>query len=427
MPPEPASGRPLRVLIVAEHASARFGGEAALPMHYFRVLLRRGLPVWLITHARVRAELVEAYPNDQHRIRYVEDTALHRWLWRLGEPLPARLSYITTGFLSRFMTQWRQRAVARRLVHEEHIDVVHQPMPVSPKEPSLLHGLGAPVVIGPLNGGMDYPAAFQRQGVRWVGGIADAARLLAGLLNRLMPGKRRAAVVAVANQRTRAALPPGLEGRVVVLPENGVDLALWQRPASATEEPRPARFVFMGRLVDWKAVDLLLEAFAQARPRSPMSLTIIGDGPEGAAWRAQADTLGLSAAQSGESGGVWFAGWRAQAECAAMLRDHDALVLPSLWECGGAVVLEAMACGLPVIATAWGGPLDYLDADCGVLVEPSDRAALISGLAQALVRLAADPAERQRLGAAGRQRVERDFDWERKVDTMLSIYREASA
>ena len=84
-------------------------------MHYFRVLLGRGLPVWLITHARVRAELVAAYPNDQHRIRYVEDTPLHRGLWRLGEPLPARLSYITTGFLSRVMTQWRQRSLARRL------------------------------------------------------------------------------------------------------------------------------------------------------------------------------------------------------------------------------------------------------------------------------------------------------------------------
>ena len=424
---EPAPERPLRVLIVAEHASARFGGEAALPMHYFRVLLGRSLPVWLITHARVRAELVAAYPNDQHRIRYVEDTPLHRGLWRLGEPLPARLSYITTGFLSRVMTQWRQRSLARRLVREEQIDVVHQPMPVSPKEPSLMYGLGAPVVIGPLNGGMNYPAAFQQQGVRWVGGIANAARLLSGLLNRAMPGKPRAAVVVVANERTRDALPPGLSGRVVIVPENGVDLGLWQRPDRATVESRPARFVFMGRLVDWKAVDLLIEAFALARKRTPMSLTIIGDGPERAACRAQAGALGLSALQSGEPGGVWFAGWRAQAECAAMLREHDALVLPSLWECGGAVVLEAMACGLPVIATAWGGPLDYLDADCGVLVEPSGRAALITGLAEALVRLAADPAERQRLGAAGRQRVERDFDWERKVDTMLSIYREASA
>jgi glycosyltransferase involved in cell wall biosynthesis len=431
MPTAPAADRPLNVLIVAEHASARFGGEAALPLHYFRVLLAREQPVWLITHARVRAELQAAYPNDQHRIHYVEDTALHRAMWRLGQPLPARLSYITTGFVSRVFTQRRQRTMARRLVRELRIDVVHQPMPVSPKEPSLLHGLGAPVVIGPLNGGMDYPPGFRPPQVRWVGALANAARALADGLNRLMPGKRRAAVVAVANERTRAALPKGLNGRVVLLPENGVDLALWQRPATAArgEPVGPTRFVFMGRLVDWKAVDLLLQAFAQARERAPMSLTLIGDGPEGPAWRALATQLGLSAAEGladdGAAGRAWFLGWRSQPECAALLRRHDALVLPSLWECGGAVVLEAMACGLPVIATAWGGPMDYLDLRCGLLIEPRSRDALVAGLAEALVCLASDAALRQRLGAAGRERIERDFDWERKVDAMVAIYRDA--
>ncbi len=49
----------LRVLIAAEHASARFGGEAALPLHYFRVLRKRGIPVWLVTHARTRDELAQ--------------------------------------------------------------------------------------------------------------------------------------------------------------------------------------------------------------------------------------------------------------------------------------------------------------------------------------------------------------------------------
>ena len=64
-----------RVLIVADHASARFGGEAALPFHYFRVLRARGAPVWLISHARTRDELTELFGNDP-RIRYVEDAPL---------------------------------------------------------------------------------------------------------------------------------------------------------------------------------------------------------------------------------------------------------------------------------------------------------------------------------------------------------------
>src|SRR3954471_15569514 len=65
-----------RVLIVADHASARFGGEAALPLHYFRLLRARNAPVWLISHARTRDEL-QALFGDDARILYVEDTRLH--------------------------------------------------------------------------------------------------------------------------------------------------------------------------------------------------------------------------------------------------------------------------------------------------------------------------------------------------------------
>ena len=97
-------------------------------------------------------------------------------------------------------------------------------------------------------------------------------------------------------------------------------------------------------------------------------------------------------------------------------------MLPSLYECGGAVVLEAMAAGLPVVATAWGGPADYLDDSCGILINPSSPDAFVADLAGAMVKLAKDPALRLCLGRAGRARVERLFDWERKVDRMLEIY-----
>jgi hypothetical protein len=53
----------LRILIVAENASAKFGGEAALPLHYFRVLTQRKVPVWLVVHERTRVELQSAYPG----------------------------------------------------------------------------------------------------------------------------------------------------------------------------------------------------------------------------------------------------------------------------------------------------------------------------------------------------------------------------
>lgn len=421
------SGGP-RVLIAAEHASARFGGEAALPLHYFRVLRRRGVPVWLLTHARTRAELSGLYPGDE-AIHYIEDTALHRAMWRIGQRLPDAISYATTGFLSRLATQLAQRRLARRLVREHGITVVHQPMPVSPREPSTLHGLGAPVLIGPMNGGMDYPPAFRRH-------RGAAERLLIGLgrasataLNRLMPGKRRAATLLVANRRTRDALPAGLAAEVVELVENGVDLSLWRAlpPAAEPQAPAPAvtTFAYMGRLVDLKAVDLLLHAFARASDGAPMRLWILGDGSERGRLEALARELSLAGSDAQAAGSVHFAGWLAQSACAEWLRDADALVLPSLLECGGAVVLEAMSMAKPVIATAWGGPLDYLDPACGVLVPPDSREAIVVGFAAAMVAMARSAPTRRRLGAAGLLKVQREFDWELKVDRMLTLYADA--
>ncbi len=416
-----------RVLIVAEHASARFGGEAALPLHYFRVLRSRGVPVWLLTHARTRDELVALFP-DESRIQYIEDTAWHRAMWHLGRRLPDQISYFTTGFLSRLSTQLAQRRQARALVREEGITVVHQPMPVSPREPSMLFDLGAPVIIGPMNGGMDYPPAFRRNRGAIERTLLGLGRRVASLLNAAMPGKRRAATLVVANRRTRDALPAGVCANVVELVENGVDLRLWHAPIdrdAAAPERGVVTFAFMGRLVDWKAVDLLLHAFAKARDRAAIRLWILGDGSERARLETLAAALKIESPDEARTGAVHFAGWMPQAACAERLGHADCLVLPSLLECGGAVVLEAMSMGKPVIATAWGGPLDYLDPSCGVLVEPGSREEIVDRFADAMVQMAGSASQRARMGRAGLEKIRNEFDWELKVDTMMALYRDA--
>ena len=82
---------------------------------------------------------------------------------------------------------------------------------------------------------------------------------------------------------------------------------------------------------------------------------------------------------------------------------------------------------VPVIATAWGGPLDYLDASCGVLVNPVSRDEFVEHLTLALIRLATHPEDRRAMGMAGKLKVVRDFDWETKVDRMLEHYRSCMA
>src|SRR5687767_12082704 len=114
----------MRVLIVAEHASMQFGGEASLPWYYFKLLRARGVEAWMLVHARTREELKQAFPADFDRIHFVPDTWLHRTLWRLGKPLPRKIDEQSLGSLSHLWTQILQRRLAKRLVREIGIDVV---------------------------------------------------------------------------------------------------------------------------------------------------------------------------------------------------------------------------------------------------------------------------------------------------------------
>jgi glycosyltransferase involved in cell wall biosynthesis len=396
----------LRVLVVAEHASTRLGGEAILPYHYFRGLRARGIDAFLIVHERTRAELEAIFTADLDRIRFVPDKMLQKIFYQLGRLLPHRVSEATFGLANQMLTQLSQRSIARSLACSG--SVVHQPIPVSPRFPSLLWGVGSPVIIGPMNGGMEFPPAFKHTESLLSRLAIPLGRAFAGVMNALLPGKKRAAVLLVANRRTRAALPAASCSNIFELAENGVDLTQWQADSTAVEK----NFVFAGRLIAWKALEIVLHALADT-PEA--LLDVIGDGPMLGRWQNLVANLGLKQR-------VRFHGWLPQSDCARLVARSTALVLPSLYECGGAVVLEAMAMGKPVIATAWGGPLDYLDDSCGILIPPTSRKALVDGFAASMQCLLISPGMAQRLGTAGREKVMAQYDWEKKMDAMLEIY-----
>ncbi len=403
----------MRICIVAEHASERFGGEAFLPVHYFRLLKSRGIESWLVVHSRTQSELAELFPQDIDRILYVPDLWIHKLISRLSSYLPRRLSVATLGLLNQLITQFCQRSTLRKLIHDQRIDVIHQPIPISPRFPSAIFGLGVPVVIGPLNGGMEYPQAFRRN-ESWMSRMAIAfLQLFTNAGNTLLPGKKQADVVLVANERTRQALPSGIRGTVIELGENGIDIGVWQIASGSPHRTTPL-FVFVGRLVDWKALDIVIRAIERV---PTAELEVVGDGPMLETWMSLADELGVK-------GRVHFVGRLNQQEYAARLGTAVALVLPSLYESGGAVVLEAMASGKPVVATRWGGPADYLDESCGILVEPESYTALVTGFAEGMNKLIDSPKLAKSMGDAGRERAVRDFDWQRRIDRVISIYRE---
>ncbi|MCZ7681695.1 MAG: hypothetical protein M5U28_24030 [Sandaracinaceae bacterium] len=263
-----------RVLIVSEHASARFGGEAILPLHYFRGLRRRGIEAFLLVHERTREELTETLGGDIDRVTFISDARVQKALHRWSGALPERLARVTLGWGIRLSTQLAARGIAKDLIRALGIHVVHQPIPVSPREPSLLYGLGAPVVMGPMNGAMRFPPAFDHMNGPATKLVTELGQRSSTVLSHLMPGKRRAAAVLYANERTRLALS-STSVALIEMPENGVELDVFS--PTGRMAPEQPRFAFMGRLVDWKQVDVAIDALARAR--TWVRLEIVGDGP----------------------------------------------------------------------------------------------------------------------------------------------------
>lgn len=409
----------LRILIVAEHASARFGGEAILPLHYFRFLRRRQENVWLVVHERTRTELEELLSReDFQRVFFCRDTVGHRLLWKFGKKLPPRIKVLLCDAPMHLLTQLMQRREVKRVVALHSIDIIHEPMPVSARQPSAMFGFSVPVVVGPMNGGMTFPPAFRHMERPLERTCATVTKVGSDFANIVIPGKRRAAKLLVANRRTWDALPKSVSKEVQLMCENGVDLSVWSSGAATSIDVTRdgVQFAFMGRLVDWKAVDILIEAFAVfLRTGINAKLLILGDGPCRSRLERLAEDMGCASQ-------VFFAGFLPQEECAAALARSDVLVLPSLRECGGAVVLEAMAMGKPVIATAWGGPKDYLEGGGGVLIEPDRRDCMVAAFAREMETMAKSEEYRVGLGLEGRRRVETEFSWDLKIDQIISIY-----
>jgi glycosyltransferase involved in cell wall biosynthesis len=412
-----------RVLIIAENASLKFGGEATKPFLFFRFFRQREMDVRLLVHGRCRDELAGAFPRDLDRMHFIPDTAAHKLLWKAGRPLPEKVDEQTLGFVRHQLTQVMQRSIARELVRRHDIDVIHEPTPISPKQVSIMYDMGAPVVIGPMCGGMDYPPAFQYMQGWFSRGLERVGRAAAQVFHQALPGKLRAAALIVANDRTRLALPRGTRGRLYDMAESGVELSSYPPIDYAARSTDPTvRFIFLGRLIPLKGIDLLLEAFRDvAKQNEHARLEVLGDGP-------MLDPLKRRSTQLGLDSRVEFAGWVARATGLERLRAADVFVFPSLRECGGNALLEAMAVGLPTVTINWGGPGKYIDDTCGIRVEPASREAFIAGMAAAMLKLAESRELRLAMGEAARRRLSTAyFTWESKVQRMLEIYREVIA
>src|SRR5215207_9091225 len=224
------------------------------------------------------------------------------------------------------------------------------------------------------------------------------------------------AVLVITPRLHRLLLSEGVEeDRIHVIPP-GVNPSLFEGPFedpfSGVGKPR---VVFVGRLAPQKGVRALVAAAGLLKdPRAQVLL--VGDGPERLALEREAERLGVG-------GRLHFVGFLAHDRLPAVMSHADLLVLPSLYEELGTVLLEAIQVGLPIVASKTGGIPDVIkDGVNGLLVPPSEPEAL----AHAINRLLADRKLARRLSEGAQARA-KDYDWEVLAERVLRVYQDVTA
>jgi len=223
----------------------------------------------------------------------------------------------------------------------------------------------------------------------------------------------RASRVMAANSQTaiRYAVDQGVPAARLFLLPNVVDTGQFS-PARCPGDPA-IRLISVGRLIPSKRFDRFISLVAHLRQELHLEITgtLVGAGPLSGSLRAQAERLGLPASALEFRGPI--------AEMAPVYQEADIFVLTSEYEGTPNVLLEAMACGLPVVADNVGGVPELVrHGQDGSLVEPNSD----EGLVAALTRLICDPQLRRAMGRKARARIEANFSLERLPAILRRLY-----
>jgi len=368
--------------------------------------------VIVITKEEQRAYIEEhlrRYPVEHIRFIYVD---IPDWCKKLFRGM------LYSGRL-RVWNKFAYKA-AKEICKTEKIDIIHQITPVEfrsigdyAKIPHIKF------VCGPIAGGQKTPNALK-------GYTRDhaASEMIRTLVNALCKGAYRLSgklnrcdYLFVANRETWDYLNSKrrLCCRQSVLTDVSVDRADLVDLAQRKKSPRQTcRFLVVGRLVYLKGHAFLLDALKQLPPQLEYECLVVGDGVE-------AEKLKQQCADACLSDKVTFLGSVAHAEMPSLYRKADVLVMPSLREATGSVLLEAMANGLPVVTINRFGGASILDESTGWLYDGTDRDSCVASLKDALTRCITQPEEVVRRGLNARREVEK-YTWDKRLGYYQVIY-----
>jgi glycosyltransferase involved in cell wall biosynthesis len=425
---EKNGGRRLRVLACAyaciqESGSPISGGEATLGWNLTRQLARFH-DVWVLTATSnrngIEAEL-ERQPVSNITFHYVD---LPGWLRPLLR-FPGGVQ-----LYAYFWQVWAYFA-ARKLHQQIKFDLFHHITFANDWMASYIGAL-LPVAYlrGPGGGAHRTPEGFLRQysvGARLWERFRGFGQWILTKDPIFLRGQRRAGAILLCNREAADAVSKSLRHKVQLFPVNGIssdDLrviageseSLRTGVSADSHSNRPFEVLYAGKLLGLKGVALGIRGFALfAQRHSDVRFSLIGDGPERPRLEALIQELGV-----GNS--VILKKWMPRPELLVAMRAADVFLFPSLRDGGGAVVVEAMAAGKPIVCIDLAGPGLHVTESCGIKITPEAPDQTVRGIADALERLYQDRELIGRMGAAARQRVQDAYVLDKLGDRLLGIY-----
>jgi glycosyltransferase involved in cell wall biosynthesis len=321
---------------------------------------------------------------------------------------------------------WQRAAAraARELHRRERFDLFHQITFSNDWMPSYIAPcLPVPFVWGPIGGGQKVPRELMptlaRRDRR-----QERSRVLLQNVWRRTPARRRAAAKAsailVCNRETEAVLSRWRE-KITAFPVNGIERSDLSAEAPSPDRRNGFRLLYVGRFDPIKGLPLALEALRILRTIAAEAvLELVGEGPEKPRLQALAARLGLSDAL------IWTP-WSPRTEIFEKMKRSDVFLFPSLRDGGGAVVVEAMACGLPVVCLDLAGPGLHIRDGYGIKVRSGRPDTVAAELAAALGRFWCDPGLKDRMGRAAMERAASFYEWGRLGEKLRGIYDDALA
>jgi phosphatidyl-myo-inositol dimannoside synthase len=400
---------------VLAHSFPRFPGDSAGPFvkRLAEAVAARGHRVWALVPFDPALVADAGGPVAVRSFRYVLPARWHRlgYSRTLSRDRGLKLvSYLQAPLYFHFA-----RRALERLVRRESIDMIHAHW-------ILPNGYVAARVAAAT--GVPYAVTLHGSDVF----MAERNPLFRHLARVALAGAAHVTSCSPELRDRLLALAPGEDAGKVLLVANGTDLAAAEAAAAAAAGATARlgkdgpRVVAVGRLVDKKGFGYLLAAAPAIRQRFPTARIVIGGGGElQPALEAEARRLGVA-------GAVSFTGPLSHPEVLALIATADCFVMPSVRDPRGnvdglpVVVLEAMAAGKPVVATAVSGlPLAVADGETGLLVPEKDPAAL----AAAVTAVLAEPERARRLGEAARARVREELNWDAVAAVHDRLYRAA--